>query len=454
MATGTERRQAFHVCPNKGWLNDPNGLLYHHGSFHCFYQHYPNDTKWGPMHWGHAYSKDLVVWKHLPIALYPDRPYDSGGCFSGSAIMSNKKMWLIYTGHSENKQDVREVQCIAYSTDGIHFFKDDKNPVISAALLPSGYSLSDFRDPRILCYGGCLHAYVAARKINGKGRILVFKSTNMTSWEFEKELWSNDLPFGDMTECPDFAPSLKLYLTSFTNATEASGTANLHASMYCVGNDFSKFRVTDYGFDFYAPQLVKDDSNRYYMIGWQNMWGRNNPSAKYGWAGSMSIPRMLNIGADGELHQTPISLERYYKEKVARKFKEMKDPLKLTGKHYVLKLTADSFEDFELELRADEKISTTITIDKQKRELIFDRSRSGEKITGDERDKDSKRGIRRMPLKGDSLNLTIVVDEFSVEIFSYGRVLSSMIYPPETAQGINLSGSFQNLSVEKNEIMI
>ncbi|MCX7773562.1 MAG: hypothetical protein N2376_10680, partial [Clostridia bacterium] len=79
-------RPMYHLAAEVGWLNDPNGFIHYKGLYHQFYQHYPYKAEWGPMHWGHATSTDLVKWQYQPVALAPDRAYDQSGCFSGSAI--------------------------------------------------------------------------------------------------------------------------------------------------------------------------------------------------------------------------------------------------------------------------------------------------------------------------------------------------------------------------------
>ena len=111
------KEPAFHVTGETGWINDPNGLIYYNGCYHAFYQHYPDDTKWGPMHWGHVISDDLTNWKYLPFALTPGDDCDKNGCFSGSAIVHDGKLWLMYTGFIENQggESIRQVQCLADS---------------------------------------------------------------------------------------------------------------------------------------------------------------------------------------------------------------------------------------------------------------------------------------------------------------------------------------------------
>lgn len=142
-------RLKYHVCPEHGWINDPNGFSYFQGYYHLFYQYYPDEPIWGPMHWGHVRSKDLVHWENLPIALTPGDKEDLHGCFSGSAVEYNNRLYLIYTGniyddpeHITFHQNVN----IAWSEDGIHFHKYENNPVISE---PPDDNTYHFRDPKV-----------------------------------------------------------------------------------------------------------------------------------------------------------------------------------------------------------------------------------------------------------------------------------------------------------------
>ena len=114
-------RPQFHFSPKKHWMNDPNGMVYYNGVYHLFFQYYPASTKWGPMHWGHATSKDLIHWEEQPIALYPD---SLGYIFSGSAVVDKnntsgfgkdgKCLWWLFslitipTGEKEKKNRLPE----------------------------------------------------------------------------------------------------------------------------------------------------------------------------------------------------------------------------------------------------------------------------------------------------------------------------------------------------------
>ena len=92
----------YHLSPPKGWMNDPNGLIYYDGYYHAFFQHNPYDVVWGTMHWGHARSTDMLQWEHLPIALEPSLTEDIDGIYSGSAVNDNGTLTLIYTGFGGN----------------------------------------------------------------------------------------------------------------------------------------------------------------------------------------------------------------------------------------------------------------------------------------------------------------------------------------------------------------
>src|SRR5581483_226994 len=141
-------RLGYHIMAPANWINDPNGLVQYKGEYHVFYQHHPYDENWGPMHWGHVKSKDLVHWEYLPIALAPTEAYEKDGCFSGSAVDDNGVLTLIYTGNiwvDREKDILDQSQCIATSTDGIHFTKEAVNPVI--AKHPEEGS-GHFRDPK------------------------------------------------------------------------------------------------------------------------------------------------------------------------------------------------------------------------------------------------------------------------------------------------------------------
>ena len=430
------KEPAFHITGEVGWINDPNGLIYYKGQYHVFFQYYPEDTKWGPMHWGHVVSDDLTNWKYMPIALYPGDDFDKNGCFSGSAIIHDGRLWLMYTGFIENEggESIRQVQCLAESEDGVTFKKH--GIVIGEDKLPAGYAPCDFRDPKVWCHGDFFWCIVAARKTEGKGRILLFKSSDLFGWELVNDLFGADSA-GKMIECPDYNEELGcLFFCEQYQPSENGIHLNIHSCRWCTGRiDYSTGRfvekargIVDYGFDIYAPQSF---AGEHLFMGWLNMWDRSVPSAKYGFAGMLTVPRTMAI-KDGRLYQEPkVSTTEVFRTTL---FDRIYDKA-VTG---VITVRATGLEALELKLRTDGKNSTSLVLSNG--EWVFDRSGSGEAITGEEKDADSLAGIRRMPYSAsDEVTLTIVMDKFSVEIFEDGRAMSSTIYPPEGADGIELT---------------
>lgn len=119
-AIPADDRPLFHLTPRTGWMNDPNGFCYYQGAYHLFYQYYPYDTVWGPMHWGHAVTTDLLHWDYRPCALAPDTDADAKGCFSGTAVPApDGRLLLLYTGvqqAGDAPDAVRQLQCLAVGT--------------------------------------------------------------------------------------------------------------------------------------------------------------------------------------------------------------------------------------------------------------------------------------------------------------------------------------------------
>ena len=177
-------RPQFHFSAPRGWHNDPNGLVYYHGEYHLFYQHNPFDIEWGPMHWGHAVSRDMVHWENLPIALEPD---ELGTIFSGTAVVDWKDstgffdggsgMVAIFTYH----RDDRECQGIAYSRDdGRSWIKYEGNPVLCG---DGSKEYRDFRDPKVFWHEKSQKWIMFV----GGGIYRIYSSDDLKHWHFESE---------------------------------------------------------------------------------------------------------------------------------------------------------------------------------------------------------------------------------------------------------------------------
>ena len=282
-------RLQYHFEPKKGWINDPNGLVYFQGAYHAFFQHYPHDTKWGPMHWGHAVSDDLINWKELPVALYPDQPYESGakgGCWSGSAVVKDGLLYVFYTSVSD---EFGQTQSVATSKDGIHFEKHRHNPVIKK--YPKDGS-EDFRDPKVVKIGNEYFMVCGSGK-KGIGKILLYSSIDLFNWEYQGVMFEGD-EYGSVLECPDFFPINDKYVLMFSQMGRQT-----HSVMFAYGDFDGKkfsplsFHTPEAGPHFYAPQTFLDALGRRIIIGWIN-W--NRPSGGTAdFTGALSIPREIKM---------------------------------------------------------------------------------------------------------------------------------------------------------------
>lgn len=439
-------RLAYHMMTPRGWMNDPNGLIHFNGEYHVFYQHYPYDSKWGPMHWGHAISSDLVHWKHAPIALAPSEPYDTGGCFSGSAVNDNGTLTLIYTGH-EDKNSPKEVQCIARSQDGVHFTKYENNPVIDSS--PTEGS-EDFRDPKVWKHEDKWYMVVGTGK-GGVGKALLYQSSDLLKWEYRGVVAESDGTLGYMWECPD------LFKLQDKHVLVLSPMKDGWQNRYVVGElnyetgNFSKDAdyQLDYGFHFYAPQTFEDEEGRRILIGWMDMWETTMPTQKNGWAGAMTIPRELRLSKEGTLLVQPVSELEMLRTTPFEITKSSINPLsEIQSQTFEMKLEVEITNDdasFEIGIcvSEDHKEETVITYDRN--EVSVNLQKSGQGL----------KGISRAPVSliDNTLHLHIYIDSSSIELFINNgeKVITNRIYPSSTSKGAYLklhSPSVQIRSIE------
>jgi beta-fructofuranosidase len=456
-----EYRLGYHLMAEIGWINDPNGFCFYKGEYHLFYQYFPYASQWGPMHWGHAKSKDLVKWEHLPVALAPDMYYDADGCFSGSAIEKDGKFYLVYTGHTnpdpEKAENIRQIQNIAVSEDGIDFVKVKANPVIASKDLPEHAMPQDFRDPKIFKHGDDFYVVVASCNVDGSGQILLFKSKDLLDWNYVGVLARSANGFGKMWECPDFFNLHNtdvLIMSPMALKREGDKYCNTSSSVYLLGDfDFESCRYNyhtvdelDAGFDFYAPQTTIDHKGRRILIAWMQMWGRNMPTNEenHHWAGAMTLPRELRI-FNGKIYQQPIEeMKTYRANAVCYRNVKVADILTLEGvqgQNLELELEIDSQDanEFGLRVLKDKDNETVMYYSREEGKFIFDRSKNGVTLLGAEKDEDIKY-VRKaaVALSDNKLKLRIFIDRSSVEVFIQGgeKVMTSTVYPKSTAKAI------------------
>ena len=328
------KRPKFHFTPQKNWINDPNGLVYMDGEYHLFYQYYPDDIVWGPMHWGHAVSRDLLHWEHKEIALYPD---ELGYIFSGSCIYDRKNvsglgtkdnppLIAFFTHH--NPVNGRQQQSIAYSLDKEHFIKYEGNPIIP------NMEKVDFRDPKVFenrVKGGFTMAVAAGEKIE------FYHSENLIDWtytgNFQPGMDGNG--YSGICECPDCFPlwtedgikwvliiSMCLSEEDVRNAVREGRCASAHVMQYYIGEfDGETFIDTtcagepllfEYGTDNYAAVTFAGCEERI-LLGWGENWNYVKEVPQFAsYRGKMTLARklaLINTQFGYRLKSSPIGAE-------------------------------------------------------------------------------------------------------------------------------------------------
>ena len=462
MISGDDRPE-FHLSARVGWMNDPNGFSFYNGQYHMFYQYHPYDNIWGPMHWGHAVSGDLLHWRFLPAALAPDEPYDRDGCFSGSAVsLPDGRQLLIYTGVIKERQangGLSEVQtqCLAIG-DGMDYRKYEKNPVLDEKDLPEGASRYDFRDPKMWKKkDGTYYCVAGNRAADGSGQILLFASPDGFNWQYRKVLAANNNRFGKMWECPDFFPldGKWVLITSPMDMLPSGFEYHNGNGTLCLLGDFDEETETfteehnqsvDYGIDFYAPQTVLAPDGRRIMIGWMQNWDTCNfRTQNISWFGQMSLPRELSV-QNGRLYQKPIrELENMRRGKVSYQNVAVSDTVRLEGikgRKVDMELAirpedaGEMYQKFAVRFAQNEKYQTSLSFRPRESILKIDRKFSG-----------SRRAIihqrrSRVNSRNGELKLRIIFDRFSVEVFVNDgeQVMTAIIYTEQQADGISFFG--------------
>ena len=473
-----KERPGFHLSPRTGWMNDPNGFCWYKGQYHLFYQYYPYDSHWGPMHWGHAESADLLHWEYLPAALAPDEIYDRDGCFSGSALtLPDGRHLLMYTGVVRERQanggcnDI-QTQCLAVG-DGVDYVKYDKNPVLDTKDLPAGCSRYDFRDPKLWQEeDGTYRCIVGNRPADGSGQILLFSSQDGFQWQYRKVLAANNNRIGKMWECPDFfrLDGKWILLTSPQDMVPSGFEYHNGNGTLCLIGDYDRetedFREesdqsVDYGIDFYAPQTVLTPDGRRVMIGWMQNWDTCNHRRKHdeAWFGQMSLPRELSV-RNGRLYQTPVrELEAMRQNKVTYENVTVSGTVRLDGikgrridMEVIIRPEegCDLYRKFAIRFAQNDLYHTSFSFRPEESVLKIDRKFSG-----------SRRAIihqrrSRVRQKEGMLKLIIILDRFCVlALINDGeQVMSAVLYTVQSADGISfIADGTVHLDVVKYDLV-
>lgn len=466
-------RPVYHFSSRVGWMNDPNGFSLYKGQYHLFYQYHPYTNSWGPMHWGHAVSRDLLHWEYRPAAIAPDTDADHAGCFSGSALeLPDGRQLLLYTG-VQRKEDEKgvlrdlQVQCVAVG-DGENYEKSSANPVLDGKDVPEGFSIYDFRDPRIFTNpDGSYGCMVGNRADDGSGALLLYRSEDAVQWTYQGILDRCNNEYGRMWECPDFFPLDGHHVIVVSPQEMQARELEFHNgdnTMAIIGTmENGTFRreavqAIDHGLDFYAPQTLCTEDGRRVMIGWMQGWataGCQPKGAK--WFGQMTTPREITI-RNGRLYQNPVrELDALHGNGVVHKDIPLHGEMSLPGvQGRVLDMTVTirpeaggSYGKFRIQLAGDGQHHCDISYDPNEATLRFSRVHSGTShdcVNERQCPAEAKDGV---------LKLRILLDRFSAEIFINDgeRALTATFYTPQTAEDIRFACDGNAvMTVEKYDI--
>lgn len=317
------RRLQFHLMPETGWLNDPNGLCQFHGTYHIFYQYTPFEPTGELKLWAHCTTKDFVHYRDYGPVLFPDQDFDAHGVYSGSAFVEDDTIYFYYTGNVKrfDRDDYdyinsgRESNTVMFtSKDGYEF--SSKELLMTLDNCPEDIS-NHVRDPKILKHDEKYYMVLGARDRNDKGMVLLYQSEDRKHWEYFDRI-TTDEKFGYMWECPDlFELNGQLILTCCPQGVKPQGFEyhNSHQSTamklnYNFDTKESKvenIKLMDRGFDFYAQQTFEDENGRRILIGWMGLPDPEytNPTVEAGWQHALTIPREVSL-RNGTFIQEPI----------------------------------------------------------------------------------------------------------------------------------------------------
>lgn len=450
-------RPQIHFTPPANWMNDPNGMVYHNGVYHLFYQHYPDKPVWGPMHWGHAVSKDLIHWQHKPIALYPD---SLGYIFSGSVVVDKNNtsgfgkngkapLIAIFTHHNmegeKAKRDDFQYQSIAYSNnDGNTWTKYEGNPVLKSP------GIADFRDPKVMWYQP-QQKWIMTLAV--KDRIMFYSSPNLKDWTKESEFGETAGAHGGVWECPDLftlddnGKKTWVLIVSIGRGGPNGGSATQYFLGNFDGNKFSpldtKTRWIDYGTDNYAGVTWSNTGNRKIFLGWMSNWLYAQTVPTEVWRSAMTIPRELKIKhTGGEIfvasepvkELSVIQTKKIVVNSIAGK--NMNFPLK-TNFPCRINFETSPGKSFAFVLKNDDGEETAIGYDKKANQFFIDRTKSG--ITNFYEGFAAKHTAPRLAADN-KIRISLLIDVSSVELFADNglTVMTDIFFPHKPYNRIHI----------------
>ena len=462
-------RPHYHFTPPQNFMNDPNGLVFYDGEYHLFYQHNPFGDIWGHMCWGHAVSRDLLHWEHLPVALHEE---DGVMIFSGSAVVdwkntsgfgndNNPPLIAIFTGHSASEQN----QNVAYSLDrGRTWMKYAGNPILSIGA-------RDFRDPKMFWHEPT-QQWIMVTVLSDQYKVRFDGSTDLKHWTYLSDFGPSGAVDG-IWECPDLFPLAVEGQPERSKWVLKVDALKGTGGQYFIGefdgtrfiNDAADDQIlrVDYGSDFYAAQSWSDEPNgRRVWIAWLNNWHYANLIPTSPWRGLFSIPRELHLRQFPEglcLVQEPIkeltklrkSLYHATDLNIDAVNSQLTELETVTAIEMQVEFTLGTALEIGIKFCTAEGEETVIGYDSHLQELFIDRRRSGESAFSEEFA--GVHGGYLAPQQG-KISMHIFMDSCSLEVFANDGliVISDLIFPGDQNAGIEFYSRDGDVHLSKVDV--
>ena len=440
-------RPKVHFTPPAMWINDPNGLVYIDGVYHLFYQYYPEKPVWGPMHWGHAVSTDLMQWEHQPIALYPD---ELGMIFSGSCVYdihnvsglgAQDKIPLIAIYTSHNNEEHFQQQSIAYSTDHIHFEKYENNPVIPNP------GLKDFRDPKAF-WNPVYHCWSLV--LAAADRVNFYSSKNLKHWDKTGEFLIGANGLKGICECPDCFPvetedgTKWILVISMIIETE-NEKENPNKTQYFIGTfDGNTFLTTEesegplwlnYGPDHYAG-VTFQNMEKPILIGWASNWAYAGTVPTQDYRGMMSLPCAVSLkktplGYRAALQ--PVGISDLMENKVRIDHNQV-----LLSQSFGLHVIGTG----QGKIMLSNACAETLVIEITEEEIIVDRTKAGQTEFSELYASPEFSRVRGKRYKEGQYEMEVLFDVSVLEVFAEDGLLpiTMLVYPQQSYELITFEG--------------
>lgn len=422
-------REQYHFTPVLNWNNDPNGLCWFKGYYHLFYQFNPFGQEWNNMYWGHAVSRDMTHWKHLPVVLEPqeeilDNTQLKGGAFSGSALPMENEVYFYLTRHigpHEDGWETIQYQTMTKSNDMIHF--EPEKEIIRKKPKGTNY---DFRDPKAIKIGDRYYLVLGAC-VDEKGTFLLYESENAKDWKYKCPLIIEETPIRTI-ECPDFFPLDDKYVVTGAWMSHYDEYGRFQQCRYYVGKwegeslDIQAQQWVDFGSNCYAGQSFEHEGRRIF-IGWISDFYGEHIAEENGAYGSMTIPRELHV-KNNHVYTTPV--EEIYHLQGSMIYEGRTNEIELESiKHnrYHAVVTFKESGNFKILLGKDEDRSVSLNADGKKVFL---------KMSGVKSEK-----VQFVSSVSECRKAEIFVDGRTIEVYlNDGEDVGTRVFYNSNAQGI------------------